>query len=59
MAELSQLEQVISEYYTDCANDEDGWYRCTECNLKIFYSPRKPESLVQHEENEHDRAPWV
>lgn len=44
-------EQVPQEVeYVD--DDRAGWYRCTreECGHKVYYSPRKPQSLRRHEE---------
>jgi len=29
-------------------SDVEGYYRCNRCETKIYYSRRKPQSLVQH-----------
>ncbi len=45
------LQEVIDSYYS--ATDEQYWYECEECGVKVYARPSDYSDLALHEVREH------
>lgn len=45
------LKEILKKYYEP--SDEEGWYICRDCRIKLYASETRTEDLLRHEIREH------